>query len=239
MSCQHEDIIFDSVTGDQICCQCALVVQNSIIMGIDLPYSHHESEPYILEQNLRKEYIMMLDFVKNACLPERYAELAFKKYQSIFGNLNISCLQSDVISARVHSCLYEILHENGSGYTLKEICAISGVSSQLLSQTHKRLFFSKGHQASTFLRPSMLIHRFSAKAGLSRRDACLVMKNLEVDEKTMCFMNTPALIACVYIYKYCTRSNKNVPLSILCEIAGVSQISVMRFLKNESLKYIS
>ena len=196
-------------------------------MGVDLDLKSKEKdqqEPLVGGS----ERMILIDFVKNACLPSKYAEYAYETYISLFEQA--STCNADVVKQRLVSCLYQILLEYDSPYTMKELTGLTGIPVNVLSQTHKKYFFSNNEMD---IRPKHLIARFCAKSHLPRHATIEIMKMLDDLEATG-FEPTcnPATICSAYIYTYVLRNNIGLSLFDLCAATGVSPASVRRYIKN-------
>ena len=231
-----------------VCTKCGLVTETSLIMGLDMPDPFSNSFPGTTEvppppektsevktktfcakpKNI-DDLKCLLDICHNANLPLEYA----KRAHSVFEKLKIS-MHSDIkvkkpksFKALLIACLYHILQIEKCSFTLRELVPHSGISASLIATA-----FSRYVKKRVSVKPSHLTPRFCAKLNLSRELTKKVIKTVDHFERTTSCSLNPASVVGGIIYHYVSKqAKKPVKLKEICEVVGVSPISITRFLK--------
>ena len=148
MSCMHPDRVFDS--GFEVCLSCGRTTNDLMLDGIDVNIRLSGYKTAFEERDFDKNYRVLLDCVTNANLPQKFADLAYTKYEAI--SEAVQTLQHEqTIQAKLYASLYQVLLENFCGHSYKELAAYSDVSAESISHAHKKYFFENSTETNTYM----------------------------------------------------------------------------------------
>ena len=224
--CSHE---VNMIEGFWCCTKCGKVTENECVFyevdvkpNIQSEYFHDTPVSNVESryQN-EKKFQPLLDFVKNANLPIKYAEEAYQLFLETEKKARTKqyvCL--------LFACQYEILQRHSVFHTMRELTAFTHVSCSSIAKAYHQ-FIDSTH----ILKPASLVDRYCSKLNLSRMDAKEIRTSLDGQTSHYFSSRHPSTVVAVFIYNYCKKEKIDVNLKRICEICGISKISATRLLK--------
>ena len=231
--CTHlNSIVDDYKTGDTICTFCGLILNERGAFE-SLTKFQGTSEDQITSP-LDKYHMILIDFCHNACIPIKLALIAHQLYQKTRKEKNLA-LVTNSTRQLLFCSMYVVLHNHGSSFTLREIAAHSNIDLSTLSRLI-RLFFDDHLSMETYPTAVDIVERLCANVQIERRKSLIILKNVEEFEKQNSSGLHPSTIASGFVFNYAKTNGINLSLEKICSVAGISSVSVKRFLKRFNLK---
>ena len=212
-ACQHRNQIDDITTGSIICTDCCQVLDwqlfetRSCLAPVTDSVLHHRFQ----------------DVCANSCAPLGFAEAMHDLYRTCLKTHCITLFQKDALIALSY---YEVLKQHKIPRTLKEVSAITGVSCKQLMMMLKKVF-----PQSCPIQPCDIIQRFCAKLGLHGRQCIAIERDLA--SWTRQDASSPDTICAGVIYQYVRKHTLAIPMKEICEVCGVTRVSIHRYQKRQ------
>ena len=216
MPCPHQSKIIDEKTGDEICENCGLVVNEHIIYGVDYMNYNQTLSPGLDYLNDLENQI--LEILSRANLPEYF----YHDTISLYKKFNIRNNKLLLII-----CLGEILIGKNIPFSLKELSDISGMCIKKLISTQKKYF----PLSENLVLPSQLINRIGAKLNLTKEQCLHIEKTLEELQHANSFTKNPLSICGAAIWVFNRKNGLKLDFKSICNTCSVSQISIKRAMK--------
>lgn len=181
--CEHLSLIDDFGTGDSVCTNCGLVMEEKFQVHTFENMSNftYDDKESILES--------LIDFTWNAHLPCKYANQAFDMYKK-------KCTHRRARDNSSHNytlafaAMYTVLHMNKASHSLREISKLTGISDASLSRavnSNFAEFITDGiHPLSTDL-----CNRICSTFNIPNFWILEIMKRLEILENIAEFASLP------------------------------------------------
>ena len=206
-TCDHSSEILDFCSGDYICSNCGLVLGR---FYEDLQHvSDAYADNYITKHNSQYDYIT--EILSKLNLP---LTLADNIYSKIVGN--------HVKNFDVCQLIYDTLIERNIPFTLKEITSVSGVPTKKIKPPHNTT-------SVCIIDEKEILERCCLKLGLTFKDCTVIKNSLNNDMNGF----SPSTVIAAHIYKYCKNNRIKIKLKKISETAGVSPMSVHRYLRRK------
>ena len=247
--CNHEYVISD---GFNVCLHCGLC-EDQVMVGEDIPMEqsdwnftghHFLADTANVDKSMKalvsreeakmckgdEDYDLLKSMCHNAGLPLQYADNAIKVFYDIKKDIEQGKKKKPrSFKPILWACLYYILQSEKSSFTLREICGYCEVPSNVIASAYNRYV-----QKLVSLRPSHIAPRFCAKLNLSKE----IVKKIEFTIKCFeawesCSLN-PASVCGGIIWHHVRKDKAPIKLKTICEVVGVSPISICRFMKRYS-----
>lgn len=207
--CPHLNEIDDFRNGDVICVDCGLIIDKIYVTSfVSCPESDSPS--------FEKEYI--LEILNRLNIPYTYSDKILQKFNDLSRKEKNCNRKLEILSYSV----YEILNEYNIPISLKDICSVSGISTDKL--------FSKQHCATTVpLSPTL--EKYCLMMNLSYQDF------IKIEQKLPCELESghnPLTIIGSLIYKYSKENNLNLSIKHIANTLSISVVSIQRFLKRQN-----
>ena len=127
--------------------------------------------------------------------------------------------------------LYRLLKMKSIPHTLPEVSAASGISTRNISNAYKLLFpYDYLH-----LKPSETVERYCSKLEIDRKDSHQLHKLMVKKDIDSIINHHSSTISAACIYVYCKIHGLKVCLTKVCDIVGLSAISVTRVISRYNL----
>ena len=229
--CDHSYTVDDVRSGTTVCTTCALVLTPTLFVGLDIPYPTITVNPVI-----NNTYPSVDQWLNQTCenlnIPTKRCieamDLRKKTIQKLECTRKIS---RATLKHELAASLFRVLKCSETPLTLCEISSSAGVSVRSISNAYKTLF---DHEY-VHLKPSDTISRYCAKLRIDRKKAVELqkkMKNCKIDE-IQCHHS--ATVAASSIYVLVKQQSLNVTLKQICDVIGLSAISISRFINRYNL----
>jgi len=201
--CNHSSEILDVSSGEYICTLCGLVLDRFFEEN---PYKSNKSE----------------DGLGNTVVHNYISEILSK--------LNVPLSLTNIIYSKagdgrfkdddICQLIYDTLIEREIPFTLKEIAAVSGIST-------KKIRPVATDTSICLIDEEKVLERCCSKLGLTYSQCTVIKKSL--NEKEGGF--SPSTVIAAQIYKFCKNNKIKLKLRLICETVGVSTMSVHRYIR--------
>lgn len=210
--CQHRDEIIDERNGDVICISCGLVMDSFYVNN-----SYHEEkyfDKYIKLHNSVYDYICeILERLNiSRTFLSQISDLYTQKYK-FYSTSNKYIL--------VAFCCYQVLNENNISISIKNISAVTGHTVEEISQI-------QGDTTCIVFDTHNALEKYCKMLNLSFHDYSLIKETIPIDQSSG---HNPLTIISSAIYLYCLKTKINLSLKEICDITGISKISVQRYIR--------
>ena len=214
-TCDHQNIFDDVSTGDSVCTDCGLVLDQ-----IYLP----KTETRILNSKESNGHVPdpeIVDVVDRMCGKcnidnENIKRNIFLKLQ----NCKHACLESSVLM-----CIYTALIESKVPRPLNHLCALTNVD-----MSKVRLYLK---DKDSFYRPSLMCEYFLHSLNLSYKDVEEIKASVKLFENKSVFSQKTLIASCTYIFlrKNKRDSHKRITKLQLAKQLGISAMAIYRCVK--------
>ena len=233
--CSHANTIDDHRTGDVLCIQCGLVLQERIAFESPTKFGVSEKSNQKLATDIavNSYHLMLINFCFNAGLPLKLACTAYELYKRTRKEQDLVLISN---STRNHlfASMYVTLHNNGSSFTLRELSAHCNIDLPTLTRL-TRTIFDKHMNIETYPMASNIIERLCANLQIERRKSIEIVQNVQDFEIEHSLGLNPATIAAAFVHLYVKKEKIDLKLKTICEMVGISTVSVKRFLNRFKL----
>lgn len=134
-------------------------------------------------------------------------------------NLNVNNILNDSETIKVPK-LYQKINEK-SAVSLKEFCAVTGIKKQNVIKANRKKVCS----VDIFI----LLEKYCAILEVPFKDYTLIKEKIT----NIPYSGHPPLTIIGYFIHQVCKKNKNLSIKKICEILGISNISIQRFKKHE------
>jgi transcription initiation factor TFIIIB Brf1 subunit/transcription initiation factor TFIIB len=224
--CSHINQIDDVNSGDNVCTDCGTVLDKIFIF----PDKDVNQERNF--KNLSSNDEFLAEMLEKLHLPGYIAKHVYSELSNTRGPhysySNLSLTRG----------LYQTLAKLGVAISAKDLCAVSGFSSKKIlntSQVRENKLPGSCNDTSEIvcLKIDDILERLCGKLGISYRDCTVIKKSVAVRYSGF----NPNTVASAYIYLYCRKNLKKIKLKAICEVSGISCMSVHRFIKKNDLSF--
>ena len=195
----------DVASGDYICTLCGLVLDRFFEEPQHTPSGNVDNCKNDASHNYISEILSKLNVPLS---------LSNTVYSKIDGNR--------LKDVDICQLIYDTLIERNIPFTLKEITSVSGISTKKIKPTTSTT-------SICIIEEKKVLERCCSKLGLSYKDYTVIKKSL--DEKIGGF--GPSTVIAAQIYKFCKNNQIKLKLKHICEIVGVSTMSVHRYMRRK------
>lgn len=220
-NCQHLSLVIDEHEGTEICIDCAKVVSDLICMpAVQLDQQFECSvEPEKEICLLKKTF---LESISALNLSYSLVDKCLNEYKKI---CSIEKCKKD-LAAYV---LYYVLLKSDTPHSIKEITAVTGISTNIIWKIQSELQQTKVSSHSYSLQPIDLLNRACTYLNMNYTDVKRIQSRLnKLKQKNF----NPATVVGAHIYKYCKENNlKQITLKEVSKTVGISVMSIQRYLK--------
>lgn len=210
--CQHLNEITDTRSGDVICTSCGLV--------LDLYYinsSNHNEQFYDKNIALHNSvYDYLCEMLERLNISKRYLH----EIISLF-NEKYKFYSTKSKHVLIAYCCYQILNENNVSVSIKNISAVTGFSCEEIYKMQDDICLS--------FDVNNALEKYCNMLYLSFKDYSVIKESLSLFAVTG---HHPLTLISAAIYRYCLNKEINRSLDNICEVTGISKISVQRYLRN-------
>ena len=220
-TCDHQRTVDDISTGDLVCTDCGLVLDQ-----IYLPQTKtrlpHSSETNRLVPN--PEITDTVDRMCGKCNidDENVKRNILLKWQNFESKMNgkHACLESSVLM-----CIYTALIESKVPRPLNHLCALTNVN-----MSKVRLYLK---DKDSFYRPNLMCEYFLHSLNLSYKDVEEIKEMVKLLENKFVFSQKTLIASCAYIFLRKSKhdSHKRITKSQLAKQLGISAMAIYRCVK--------
>jgi len=213
--CSHINQITDATAGDDICTDCGLVIGRIFIF----PQKEKNFRCFSIDEDN-----FLVELLEKLHLPKNIASYVNKELS------RIGVCNARYTNLSVAQCLYRTAAKLGMPITARDICAVSGFSSKKILEES---FTNIQEQDSNIICISIddILEKLCSKLCICFKDFTLIKKSVKIRYSGF----NPATVATAYIYLYCKKNLKSFKLKDICNISGISCMSVHRFIKKNDL----
>ena len=214
-TCDHRNFFDDVSTGDSVCTDCGLVLDQIYLPKIKT------SSLFSKERNQHNPDPEIVDTVDRMCDKcniddENIKRNIFLKLQ----NCKHACLESSVLM-----CIYTALIESEVPRPLKDLCALTNVD-----MSKARLYLK---DKDSFYRPNLMCEYFLHSLNLSYKDVEEIKASVKLLENRFVFSQKTLIASCAYIFLRKSKhdSHKRITKSQLAKQLGISAMAIYRCVK--------
>jgi transcription initiation factor TFIIIB Brf1 subunit/transcription initiation factor TFIIB len=214
--CKHQERVDDLSTGDEVCCQCGLVLSQVMLHPQPAVWPQKQSSPL---QRPHQWLNFLLDACHNANLPPEAAQRSHDLFISMRASPRVGGARLDSVASYA---LYCTLASEGAGTTPADICAITGADLKQLCRLQK--IFPQ-QEVEAFNDPKSYLGRFCYALNLTRTDE---MRLRRIADRAQLEGYRPTTVAAALIFSYCARTNQSIDIRSISEQCCVSSESIRR-----------
>ena len=222
-TCDHQRTFDDVSTGDSVCTDCGLVLDQ-----IYLPKTKTRLVDFLAERNRpvppKPEIADTVDRMCGKCNidDENIKRKILFKLQNFENKMNgkHGCLESSVLM-----CIYIALIESKVPRPLNHLCALTNVD-----MSKVRLYLK---DKDSFYRPNLMCEYFLHSLNLSYKDVEEIKAAVKLIENKFVFSQKTLIASCAYIFlrKSNNDSHKRITKSQLAKQLGISAMAIYRCVK--------
>ena len=218
-NCPHKNELSDTHDGFIVCSDCGLVLDNIYDSSKQINFSSSISE--IGNINLKKDSIdFVFEIMERLQVPQNYAFEVFDMIEKCSEHVLLT-------ESFITHCIYTTLQKIGVPFSLTDITSVTGLNSKKFLKERK-----KNDSSSIIIIESIdILERLCKKLDLDFNQFTLIKENIP---NKICGYN-PSTVAASYIYLYFRKNKIKKSLKDICFYAGVSCMSVQRYLKKNEL----
>lgn len=211
--CQHEHEITDTRTGDVICSSCGLVLDLYYVNGFESNENFYDKVLTVHKFTSIYDYLCeMLERLNiSKCYMTQISDLYTKRYK-FYSTENRYILLA--------YCCYQILNENNVAVSIKNISAVTGFSIEKISQMQETTCLNFDVESA--------LEKYCNMLNLSFHDFSLIKENFLILQLSG---HNPLTLISAAIYRYCLKTGVQKSLKDICEVTGISKISVQRYMR--------
>ena len=225
--CSHINQIDDMSSGDYICTDCGVVLDKIFISTV---------------RDVNKERNSKILSGNDEFLAEMLEKLHLSSYiaNHVYSEiLNSQGFQPNYSNLALARGLYQTLAKLGFAISAKDVCAVSGFPSKKILNVSANETKTPSSLNSiseiVCLKIDDILERLCGKLGIGYKEYTVIKKSVGVRYSGF----NPTTVASSYIYLYCRKNLKKIKLKAICEVSGISCMSVHRFIKKNDLSFRS
>ena len=232
-NCSHYETVDDYHTGDLICTSCGLVLQEKL--PFEFPINHNQEETKLASESAVNSYhLMLIDFCFNASVPLKLATAAYELYKQTRKDRDLTLITNNT-RAHLFASMYVTLHNHGSSFTLREIAAHCNIDLRTLTRL-TRTIYDQYMNIESYPLASNIIQRLCANLQIERKRTLQIFKNVQDFETKHCLGLNPATVSAAFVHLYARSNMPDLTLKMICDMSGISTVSVKRFLNRFKLQ---
>ena len=179
-------------------------------------------KPMIEDKPVTPLQMVFVDLCTNGCVPITLAETMTRLYQASLKQ-EVTFFQKEAL---IGTIFYEVLKQEKVPRTLKEVSALTGIKIKAMMTILKKMFPQSGD-----LRPQEIVHRFCGKLGLMGVHAMRIER--AVSDRRGQDATSPDTVCASIIYQYVKAQEIAIKTKSICDVCGVSRVSINRFLRRQ------
>jgi transcription initiation factor TFIIIB Brf1 subunit/transcription initiation factor TFIIB len=210
-SCSHLYEIIDQREGNIICEECGLVIDRYYTFKF-------QRENFDQIENISSfEKDFVYETLERLNLPKSFSSYIFK-------NISLNNYKRKKSESLLSGIIYKTLIELKIPFTLNDISGVTGINTKKIFKDEKKKEELKN---IVIIDSSEILERVCSKLNLTFSDYTLIKENIKKSNNGF----NPSTVISAHIYIYCKDKKIKILMKDICDITGISCMSIKRYIK--------